>query len=344
MILPAPGRARLASWLLAVLLAQLGACSRPLDVASLEPEQARDEIRARGWEVSEEGLDRRAVQGDLEGLQLYLRAGFDPNVFNGRPLSLAAARGDEEVVDALLRGGADPNRVGSTGANAPLLNACINGDATIVDLLLAAGADPDVDGPGGTPPLMFVKDADLARRLLSAGADPDGRDAKGQTPLMAAVSLGDPAIVELLLARGADPDLGDDAGRTPLLLATALKFDAMVARLRDAGAHPLHRRGLSQDEIELYAGRYGSSADPVVVAPDRGHLYIVEETREGGLYEAELFPLGDDTFYRDRDPAAVPYRFERDGAGRVVGLRALLGAGDTLLERVEDEPKPGSPG
>jgi hypothetical protein len=325
----------LASVLPAALLATTLACS-PVDPSTLSPDEARREIASRDWQLSPDELEKRVTMGDREGVLLYLAAGVDPDTSSGRALGIAAARGWPGVVRALLEAGADPNLGVAAGGQPPLVAAAMNGGEETLDALLAGGADPDGQGPGGTPVLMFVKDLAIADKLLGAGADPNVRDANGQTPLMAAVVLGDQALVELLLASNADPNLGDVTGRTPLLLAKALAFDGMVDRLRAAGAEPLPPPRTAAAELALFAGRYRSEENPIVVTFDRGKLYLVEETSSGGIYEAELLPLAERTFYRDRDPGARTYRFELDEQGEVVGLRPLVGQGEAYLPRLHE--------
>lgn len=288
----------------------------------MDPAEAGRELESREIAATDDEFRRRYVSGDVEIVRLLLAAGVDPNLDGGQALILAAARGWVEMTRLLLDAGAEPDPDTRGGLTA-LTNAVINRETEVVSMLLEVGASANARGPGGTTALMFATDAAAVELLLAAGASPDAQDARGQTPLMNAISLGDEEIVGRLLAAGANPELVDRVGRTPLLVAKALAFDTIVDQLRAAGAAPLIRPFVAPGVLERYVGSYGSEEAIIYLALDRGHLFLVEEAFQGSLYEAELIPLDETTFYRDRDPAALPFRFEFDDQGGVAGLRSL---------------------
>ncbi|MEZ5288361.1 MAG: ankyrin repeat domain-containing protein [Vicinamibacterales bacterium] len=77
---------------------------------------------------------------------------------------------------------------------------------------------------------------DEVKALLADQVDVNQREGDGATALHWAVSVDDPAIVDLLLAAGARPDLANDLGVTPLHLAAANASPVIAAHLIERGA------------------------------------------------------------------------------------------------------------
>ena len=211
----------------------------------------------------------------------------------------------------------------------------------LASLLGAAGCgdggsppiDPDAHGAVDATPLMMATEVATVERLLAAGADPDEATPTGTTALMSAIALGDRDIVARLLEAGADPDLADGIGRTPLLIARAMKFESIEELLRSHQAAPLPRPSISASTLSTYVGTYRSEGTEVQIALDRGRLLLVEAAGPSGIYEIELIPLDETTFYREYDPAAMPFRFDADADGSVIGLGSVDGR--SRFERVQ---------
>lgn len=161
----------------------------------------------------------------------------------------AAEMRDGNTVELFLRAGMDPNAEGADGATA-LAWAAAHGDLTLMKTLVAAGADvvPAVAWAAGHgqvqalqwliergPPKATIDRAltsaydelDAARLLLQRGADPDARDEWGWTALMRAAHAARPDVVRLLLEHGASADAAqrNDTRRTALYLAASASGD-----------------------------------------------------------------------------------------------------------------------
>jgi ankyrin repeat protein len=153
---------------------------------------------------------------------------------------------------------------------------------------------------------------------------------------MGAVVVGDLEIVDLLLQHGADPNAADSEGRTALLRAKVFRFGQIEERLLAGGAAPLRVPRVRFERLEAYSGRYGEpGAIHFQLIHDRGRLIMIEQGSNGLLYEKELLPLDERTFYRRGDPGLVLYRFELDLDGRVTGLSRPVGPGRQAAPRLD---------
>jgi hypothetical protein len=313
-----------AALLSAALLVAATACATP-GLDEYGKAEALALLERRGVAFVEQELVDHARSNRVDVVTLLLAAGMDPDALGGKALAMAAAGGRTELLRLLLEAGADPDRPSGSFGQPALISALMRGEIEAARLLLEAGADPDVPTRAGATALFFAQDVETARMLLDAGATVNRRDDAGGTALMSAVVLGDLALVELLLERGADPAVADHSGRSATLLAKAFRFARIEERLYAAGAPPLRRARVSAAALDAYAGRYGRKTVEYQVVEDRGRLYLVEEIGPS-LYESELVPLTEAVFFRDGDPGAILFRFERDG-DRVVALSRPQGAG-----------------
>lgn len=192
----APSRFTLAvSVLVLNVLLSLQACGP-------SPEDARRALIERGIEVTDERFIQSAASGDAEAVELFLRAGHNPNVGDDRrnPLRAAVESGSTRAVKLLLDAGADPNREGL------LELATARGNQEIVDLLLASsgGALSDQGGAGGGEAVMteepfFGDEAGVVSEPITLS------DAELRAFQLAA-RQGDVALIQTFLDRGADPD------------------------------------------------------------------------------------------------------------------------------------------
>ena len=155
------------------------------------------------------------------------------------PLIVAAsANGTADVVRLLLARGADVNAADASGVT-PLIAAANVDNVDVANLLLARGADAHATARTGQPATALMGaavngNAELVRALLArkpdlavVSADRTATVKNGPvrfgnlTALHAAVTGGNPDVVELLLRAGAPVDALDVRGMTPLMWAVA---------------------------------------------------------------------------------------------------------------------------
>ncbi len=120
---------------------------------------------------------------------------------NSTALRWAAERGDLQIVEILLKAGADPNiqevvcgKYDCSLNNRPGDSAVlVNPVFPVLSELLAAGARPNVANWAGRTPLMIAAEhgsIDECRLLLKFGADKDAKDVDGKTAADLAVAEG----------------------------------------------------------------------------------------------------------------------------------------------------------
>jgi len=158
----------------------------------------------------------RAKAGDMQALQMFLRAGMAVDSANREAvtaLQQAAARGHLPMMQLLLdhgaaSGGALPWAAGYEQREALLLLLQHKPDAAALNqALYGAAGDKHIEN---------------LRTLLDAGADVNaGRPNSGDTALTRAAGVANEEQVRLLLSRGADVNRASDIGMTPLLLVVS---------------------------------------------------------------------------------------------------------------------------
>ncbi len=256
----------LAIYGVALAVLALAACTKPA-------EDALKRITRAGMAFSPDDFIKSAGLGELEMVGLFLQAGMDRNVQDGRgytALIQAAENGRKDVVRALLQEGVKTDLQTKDG-NTAVIAAAGNDQADCVRLLIEANADVNLkNGKNWTALMKAVyqghqkttdvmlktsRDAlqkddqlaralmvaallghkDIAKSLLDAGAPVNKPIEKNQTALMYAASTGKSDMTQLLLSRGADPSMVNADGSTASILALQ-KGHAEVAKMIDTYA------------------------------------------------------------------------------------------------------------
>jgi ankyrin repeat protein len=171
------------------------------------------------------------------------------------PLLVASRNGHLEIVDMLYDNFADENARDDQGDTA--LNAATDHNhLTLASWLFEKGVDFDAGGEDGRRALfkaVYNCNNLMVKLLLEKGADINKhRDDDGSTLLHAAVTKGDPVMLEELLGIGADVYALDSYGQTPLQLASTIgcrSFEKMLsekeAEYKKANANIGNKRGCS---------------------------------------------------------------------------------------------------
>ncbi len=235
------------------------------------PQEAREELDARGLPFDEDGFGNAVLAADAERVKLYIAAGYDVNAYSETklaPLMLAARRGDWPTLKAVIK----------AGARAEALDGILTFPASRADLktmsaLLDAGAD--IDGLGSTGQSAVIAaietgQLEAVRFLLDKGAAPDGSIKRvgrfGFNPLIEAIKRGHSGIAQLLIDAGADVDqAGGMPVVTPLIAAARRNQTDTVDRLLVAGADPRARP---------------AGIDAIQAAEKAGHQALAEKLRE----------------------------------------------------------------
>ena len=185
-------------------------------------------------------LHRMALDGNVEGINMLLAGGANPNGWDDEgvaPLHRVVIEGDVEAIRALLAGGADVN-VKTDGNFTPLHTAARHGHVEAIKTLVAAGADVNAGDEYGTTPLhraAWYDQTDAIEALVAAGADVNAGDEDGETPLHYAADEGQVEAAEALLAGGARVNARNRNDETPLQNAVSRDHTAVARVLRRAG-------------------------------------------------------------------------------------------------------------
>jgi len=237
-----------------------------LEACSSPSEDARDELRRRGIETHQSSFNKAVLAGDVETVDLLLRARIKPR----RGLRLAAKSGQCEVLDRLVpeyrtqgilaaealawslwlgheecvrllrEDGVELGAASRVGENS-LTKAAQEGNVRFLDVLVAVGADPNDTNRDGKPALIQAVEADQPesiRKLIALGADVDATDLNGWSALTYAAREGRSKLVQLLVDAGADTDHATKTGWTPLTFAVLNGHRNPVRTLLRAGANP----------------------------------------------------------------------------------------------------------
>ena len=238
-------------------------------LAGCDAQKARDELKKRGVEASNEALFSKAKEGDAEAVKLLVRGGRSPNAvekWSGRtPLMFAAEKGNLEVVEALI-----------------VLKADVN--ARIVPKVFRSGlplpgweSRSERPTPGWTALMLAIQYGhdDVTRALLKAGAkvnakgEPNPHEAfNDTTPLMLAISKGQTEIARLLIEAGADVNASDYGKRTVLMLARNVETLQLLQKAgvnlnqKDAGGRTALWTAVSMIDEKMIRFLVKNGADP----------------------------------------------------------------------------------
>ncbi|MBN2509972.1 MAG: ankyrin repeat domain-containing protein [Spirochaetales bacterium] len=165
---------------------------------------SKEELASSGIAFSTEAFCESVSEGALKAVELFLRAGFSPDVKNKRgvsALSLAIRGGHRSIVSLLIKKGVDINRVSEDRGNTPLMDAAASGDEDLINILVSAGSNLDVRSKNGQTALILAlgqANENAALALLKAGADPSLKDNLGMDAAKYAQLFGKHEVLEYL--------------------------------------------------------------------------------------------------------------------------------------------------
>ncbi len=145
-------------------------------------------------------------RNDFENVQIFLRAGMDPNTpKNGVPMLIEISmRGYTDTVKALLEGGAATNVRNDRGWT-PLHMAVFFSHIDVTQVLLERRADVSARTEFGMTPLHYAtqeRNVEMVELLLKHGASASVKSKSGVTPLSIAADLNEKPIVKVYTAHG----------------------------------------------------------------------------------------------------------------------------------------------
>lgn len=124
-----------------------------------KPEDYRAQLEEKDVTYSEESFVEQGKNGEQENVELFLKAGMDPEVtdHNGNTaLMLAAMNGHVDTMKLLLEQGSEVNAKNNLGKTA-LFYAATNGHVEAVEVLLDNDADVTVKTENGRTALDYAK-------------------------------------------------------------------------------------------------------------------------------------------------------------------------------------------
>ncbi len=169
-----------------------------------EVQEAKMRLVEEGVPLSTRGFFEVISDGNREGAENFLHAGFSPNLKNEKGISLlaeAVRNGHEEIMRLLIDYGADVNEKSDDSGNTPLMDAAAKGNDTMLTELISAGAELNVQSKNGQTALILSVGRGsfpMTEKLLEAGADPATTDKLGMTARKYAELFKHKEIIEAL--------------------------------------------------------------------------------------------------------------------------------------------------
>ncbi len=160
--------------------------------------------------------------------------------FDQSGLVYAAEEGNLECLEILLRAGITPNAKSERGYPA-ICRAVHKDHLPAIRMLMEAGADPDLSDSQGTTPLMCSirsSNRHIFAYLMEQEPDLERTDINGETVLFKAVKEGNTTLTRKLIEAGAEVDVVNNDGITPLMIAVRQERIGVVKALLNAGADP----------------------------------------------------------------------------------------------------------
>jgi FOG: Ankyrin repeat len=213
---------------------------RASSVYHLSPDQAKKRIATLGIAYDPLTFREMVTSGDVEAVQLFLRAGIRPDIKDqtgATPLYGAITFGHSEIARLLIEAGANVN-LPHRSFGTPLLHAIHKHRTQTCADLIEAGADMSFKPEGGHTPLGLAVTRnylDIVAILINEGVDVNA-DSDGTTVLHIASRNGDSNMVKALIAAGAKTDARNYFGQTALDIASTYSFPEIVQILTEAGA------------------------------------------------------------------------------------------------------------
>ena len=171
----------------------------------LEREKALQRLQVLGEQPNGAGLAKAAVSGSIENLELFLKAGVNPDASDAdgnRALLLACESGQIPTALRLLEAGANPNATAKDGRT-PLMVAAECGNTHLLECLIRAGADAQQKDGAGHSALQYAIRAKAVAAfewLCDFGAPlEDACCGRHGSPLTHALEMNDPGVIGALL-------------------------------------------------------------------------------------------------------------------------------------------------